>query len=189
MPIALADGVANQQSDLPNAIPSNFPRATIEGFAESITRDFDLLNFNDDDTDPLHRFVATIGGEIQYQNPSDFIASESGSIKVYAPNKFQIFLSTFTGPLRDRFTVAHELGHYFIHSMQGEKPLRASRKGSGQLEWEANWFAAALLMPEQEFRNAMNAYGPDPYALAGIFRVSTQAVEVRLKRIPQGNNT
>lgn len=51
---------------------------------------------------------------------------------------------------RDRFTIAHELGHYFMHDS-----VALSRVESGvrvpaykDPEWQANTFAAAILMPD-----------------------------------------
>lgn len=179
---ASGDTSARQQEKLQEATPSYLSRTEIEGFAEKISEKFSLTDFSQSD-DPLVSFTKKIGGRIHYQDPADFVASESGSIKVWGQNNFDIYLSTFTGPLRDRFTLAHELGHYFLHSGQGENLIRATRKGSGQLEWEANWFAASLLMPVQEFRQVASAFGNDIYAIAGHFQVSSQAVEIRLKRV------
>lgn len=48
---------------------------------------------------------------------------------------------------RERFTLAHELGHYFISNKELEHA-----EGKGVEESRANTFAAALLMPEKEFR-------------------------------------
>ncbi len=177
--------MSNTRDDalLQEAKPTNIRRADIEMFAEKISLKYSLTQFEDKDEDPLSGFVKKLGGNIYYQNPSDLAVSESGSIKVWGQNNFEIYLSTFTGPLRDRFTVAHELGHYFIHSKQGEIPIRASRKGSGALEWEANWFAAALLMPSAEFQNISEQFGGDVYSIAGHFQVSTQAVNIRREQI------
>lgn len=52
---------------------------------------------------------------------------------------------------RDRFTAAHELGHYLMHR---SAPIKFHRAEQGKLaayldsEWQANRFAGALLMPE-----------------------------------------
>lgn len=166
---------------LGDAEPTFISRKDIESFSEQISEEFNLTDFSSGE-DPLTQFVKNLGGRIHYQNPSDFITSEAGSIKVWGQNDFDIYLSTFSGPLRDRFTIAHELGHYFLHSRQGEVPLRATRKGSGQLEWEANWFAASLLMPSKKFAEVSANYQGDIYAIAGHFQVSSQAVEIRKKR-------
>ena len=49
---------------------------------------------------------------------------------------------------RDRFTLAHELGHYFLHQT-GVGLCRASEpiKSYQNPEWQANTFASFLLMP------------------------------------------
>jgi len=80
-----------------------------------------------------------------------------------------IFLAP--GPSRGggrwRFSVAHEMGHYHIpwHRTAGLKytcadaDLRAREADAKRLEWEANDFAAELLMPRQIF--AGDARGKD----------------------------
>ncbi len=66
-----------------------------------------------------------------------------------------VYENAWNGNGRDRFTVAHELGHFFLHtgipmaraaSDSSIKPFRLS-------EPQANQFAAELLMPRQ-FLNA-----------------------------------
>ena len=55
------------------------------------------------------------------------------------------------GQGRDRFTAAHELGHYLMHR---SAPIKFHRAEQGRLpayldsEWQANRFAGGLLMPE-----------------------------------------
>jgi hypothetical protein len=58
---------------------------------------------------------------------------------------------------RVRYTVAHELGHYFLpghrdYLLSGRwLGARTDHVASRRLEREANWFAAALLMPRRPF--------------------------------------
>jgi Zn-dependent peptidase ImmA (M78 family) len=58
---------------------------------------------------------------------------------------------------RRRFSIAHELGHYHIPSHSGvngfcsDTDMRARSTDSRQKEWEANDFAAELLMPHALF--------------------------------------
>lgn len=82
-------------------------------------------------------------------------------------------------PERFRFTLAHELGHYFLHRRL--HPYRSCRR-SGQELWErhANQFAAELLMPEDEVR-AMVAAGRSFGTMAARFGVSLSAMHYRLK--------
>lgn len=99
-------------------------------------------------------------------------------------------------PTRKRFTIAHELGHYILHS---DKPLfidknpkvmfrnNASSSGEQLQEREANHFAAALLMPfrliNDEIENAPDStVNPIEY-LAKKFKVSEQAMTFRLANL------
>ena len=84
--------------------------------------------------------VERLGGQIHYQELDDWI-DEGGSILVHGAHDFDILLPLYTSPLRDQFTIGHELGHYFLHSKQGQRPLIAHRHAaaSDRSEWEANW--------------------------------------------------
>lgn len=57
---------------------------------------------------------------------------------------------------RDRFTLAHELGHLFLGHVDRHEVLY--RRGANKLEYEANEFAAELLMPREEFVNQVNSH-------------------------------
>lgn len=61
---------------------------------------------------------------------------------------------------RDRFTLAHELGHLLLHSNPGyARTLRESSsvKPYKSSEWQANTFAASLLMPIEFLQRTQNA--------------------------------
>ena len=92
---------------------------------------------------------------------------------------------------RARFTLAHELGHYFIDEHRGA--LKQGKLGlhlSGQeltsanlkLEQEANLFASALLLPEVEFNKAWRRRGKglaDIVGIAELFDVSITCAAIR----------
>jgi predicted transcriptional regulator len=65
-----------------------------------------------------------------------------------------------------KFSIAHELGHYCIdgHSdallANGVHYSQAGFRSSDPFEQEADYFAAALLMPELAFRKEMNRHDP-----------------------------
>jgi len=90
--------------------PTNANKATIEKYAEKVAK---AANFSigDDPSDVVYQF----GGEVHYEDLDDLIV-ESGSIFVHAEGEFDIIIPQYTSPRRDRFTVGHELGHYFLHS-------------------------------------------------------------------------
>ena len=92
-------------------------------------------------------------------------------------------------PARRRFTIAHELGHWFLH--QGKQmPLfcrRAQVDGESDerpplptIEEEANHFAAALLMPAEMVRREYASEGGDFAALCRTFSSSGAAMGRRL---------
>jgi hypothetical protein len=166
-------------------MPTNASKISVSRFAEHIAKD---LKFNPGD--PIEPVVSALGGAISFKNP---VGSEKpDSIRVQPDGTYQIFLSTMTSQKRDRFTIAHELGHFFLHFplVQKANPgagMRATRWVDDsdpiqqRCEWEANWFAASFIMPEREFR--------DSYRIGGItsvaedFDVSGSAAEVRARSL------
>jgi hypothetical protein len=100
---------------------------------------------------------------------------------------------------RQRFTIAHEIGHLLMHPGRpviidklvrlNLRTPRAANLASSQEEREANRFAAELLMPEDMVREATGALVGDRelvsdrwlvQRLAKLFDVSGQAMEYRL---------
>lgn len=97
--------------------------------------------------------------------------------------------------VRQRFTLAHELGHVML-AHKGEFFLdrtilfRDSKSGEGvdAYEIEANKFAAELLMPEEmvrkDFRKVKNLDEDEIiFSLATTYEVSTQAMAIRLQKL------
>lgn len=86
--------------------------------------------------------------------------------------------------VRQRFTVAHELGHYFLG--HGGKSF-AEPGGRSRREREAERFAACLLMPEAWVRRYWAIYAANYEnrlsVLADLFRVSPTAFKHRVKEL------
>jgi Zn-dependent peptidase ImmA (M78 family) len=61
----------------------------------------------------------------------------------------------------------------------------ASDPDQQRAEWEANWFAAAFLMPSDAFRRTFDVY-KDVARTAAAFGVSEQAAEIRARSIGLG---
>jgi Zn-dependent peptidase ImmA (M78 family) len=131
----------------------------------------------------LDAIVRLTNGAIEVVEDPSEQESEGGSLVIREESDFTIALSPFTTPLRDNFTIAHELGHYFLHyylqTPRPKTPISFTRYGAGPIEWQANRFAAALLMPANEFRSRHREFGGDEFILAGHFEVSRPAVQVR----------
>lgn len=71
-------------------------------------------------------------------------------------SKIQIREDVYNGALqgnpRDLFTMAHELGHYFMHDKTSIEYARGDVPIYRQPEWQANTFAAELLAPSSELK-------------------------------------
>jgi len=154
--------------------PCGMTKDEVDGYAAKAAELLDLEPGGD-----VVSIVESLGGRVHYQNLLDMSAADD-TIFVHKKHDFDIILSSFSGNRRNRFTLAHELGHYLLHSLQGKTPLVASRSGSNRAEWEANWFAGGFLMPSKAFL-AEAKKGADLIRLARVFGVSEAAAEIRAK--------
>lgn len=105
-------------------------------------------------------------------------------------------------PNRQRFTLAHELGHYLLHSKRTQVFVDSSTmffrdglaaEGTDKVEIEANAFAAELLMPENVLRDITRHQLIDAFddraiqSLAAKFGVSVRALTIRLTKLGLGS--
>lgn len=166
------------------AKPSFLPKPQVYELAESIAAQLDFQPGSD-----IHQAVEQVGGTVRVQDTLTEDPERSGSLYVNAPDDFTIIVPSHTSALRDRFTIAHELGHYVLHYMwarkngaEGPERLIALRKGSDRVEWEANWFASGFLMPRIHFVEAFGRLN-SVNKVAAEFEVSTIAAEIRAKQL------
>lgn len=108
-----------------------------------------------------------------------------------------IGVNTHHAPVRQTFTMAHELGHLLLHDQEQlhidhgfRFRLRddVSSQGTDEAEREANLFAASLLMPqeflEEDLEEDVDLLDDDSLSdLARKYGVSTQALVNRLKNL------
>ena len=90
---------------------------------------------------------------------------------------------------RQRFTIAHELAHYFLHRNDGSAFIddiffrsRCSGNEALKKEWQANEFAASILMPRHKIEEFIKAGIKNIEELAAKFQVSTLAMRFQLER-------
>lgn len=127
-----------------------------------------------------------------HQEPFPEEPDFGGELLFKGPKKAIIVNTVIKSPRRHTFTLAHELGHYFLAHAPTYKQDDASgilctvddiRKGHRPVEWEANRFATALLMPETSFR-PLTAGAPLDFtlidSLAREFQVSKHACSNRI---------
>jgi Zn-dependent peptidase ImmA (M78 family) len=147
---------------------------------------------------PVERIAERYGIDIRREAIDDeaisgFIARQSGRNAIIGVNN--IHSST-----RQRFTIAHELGHFFLHGDQGQQEVHidrtqqfqvklrgpASSQGVDNEEMEANLFAAELLMPARFLVRDFQGFDPtdeDDETVADLaekYGVSEQAMSIRL---------
>ncbi|WP_243757254.1 ImmA/IrrE family metallo-endopeptidase [Shewanella algae] len=93
---------------------------------------------------------------------------------------------------RQRFTIAHEIGHFLLHKeLIGDGIVDDAlyrSKLSDRLEAEANRFAADILMPWNIMKqkiDELNELSGEPLyeELSSIFEVSTTAIKIRLGKL------
>lgn len=97
----------------------------------------------------------------------------------------RIFVNSNDPATRQRFTLAHELGHAVLHQGESVMDFRKNfeRGATDRKEVEANFFAANLLMPDSTFRRAWATRERKFDRLASLFGVSPQAAEIKAKSL------
>lgn len=125
------------------------------------------------------------------------LGDEVSGILVVGNGTGAIGYNVIDSPTRQRFTIAHEIGHYILHKEDQELFIdkeyaatfrrdESSASGTNYHEIQANRFAAALLMPRElvisEFENLAFDLGGEEtlLELAKRFGVSAQAMSIRL---------
>lgn len=130
-------------------------RKAIYSFAESIRAGLQLKTPVD-----LELIVNQLRGKIAEETLDEDI---SGKIEKNEEH-FTITLNNNHSQSRKNFTIAHELGHLFLHmgymidkdkwnSIDKYIDSPYYRIGHSEEEYEANQFAGALLMPQDEYKN------------------------------------
>jgi Zn-dependent peptidase ImmA (M78 family) len=117
----------------------------------------------------------------------------SGELVPLSDGSYQINVNAGDPIVRQRFTTAHELGHYALHrhligrGIDDDRAYRSTSVGryyntriGPREETEANRFAANLLMPEHLLATAKKRGLASPKQLAEAFLVSLPAMRIRM---------
>lgn len=114
----------------------------------------------------------------------------AGSIErrnINGGSKYVISLNAADSLNRQRFTLAHEIAHYIKHRHIMEGGLRDNRMYRSHLpeslEWEANRYAAGLLMPLSAMRKLYGEGLREPADFASRLQVSEEAASIRLGQL------
>lgn len=108
--------------------------------------------------------VRRMGGTVT-EDPS-IDGFSDGRIRKTGPKTFEIAVSPFQTEERRNFTIAHELGHLFLHmGFQTNEVVWSNhdstpyyRNGNSEREYQSNEFAAAFLMPQEDYKHVMDQY-------------------------------
>jgi Zn-dependent peptidase ImmA (M78 family) len=135
-------------------------RAYIDDLAQSVIDYFKVsVPIRD-----IEAAVNAMGGSIE--PASNFDELIDGSIQKNGNDRFLIRIATGQSDRRKNFTIAHELGHLFLHMGYHTNPDVWARQqnavylrfGASEAEYQANEFAAALLMPPALFKRKVEQY-------------------------------
>jgi hypothetical protein len=109
-----------------------------------------------------------------------------------SPSGYEIVVNKRHPVTRQRWTTAHELGHFLLHRGDEDVFPTSPIKHRSSFEFyfededkeeaEANQFAADVLIPMSLLHRAYDRGHRDASKLAEIFNVSTDAMELRMKR-------
>jgi Zn-dependent peptidase ImmA (M78 family) len=146
---------------------------------------------------PVDKLAKVLGVRIEY-TPFD---DELSGMAFIASGKPVIGVNSNHPPNRQRFTIAHELGHVVLHRAKLDATVmidkgknfmprdQKSAEGIDPLEVQANAFASELLMPDWLIRpilaESSRDIQDDAYlmSIAQRFRVSLAALQNRLARL------
>ncbi|RUO42658.1 hypothetical protein CWE15_04395 [Aliidiomarina taiwanensis] len=157
------------------------------GCPEEIWREYkDNLSFPLD----IYSLASDLGLVVRYRPLDNEI---SGFLK-QIDSRWTATINAIHSESRKRFTLAHELGHFLLHTKgQDDKEFKDTTffrhednvgtiNDYSREESEANHFAAKLLMPKEEFIEAANSL-KSISAVANKFGVSPMAVRIRSQNI------
>ena len=115
-------------------------------------------------------------------------ADVSGRIEIVPDTTPHIWINSNDGQSRQRFTCAHEIGHYLRRSDGDQSEVFIDWRdilaglGTNETEIFANQFAAALLMPAHEVASYFGRKFSTE-EMARQFGTSAQAMEIRLRNL------
>lgn len=109
--------------------------------------------------------------------PWDF-GEKADGIQLYKDYQITIGYNRSQHPHRQRFTVAHEIGHFLLGHTTDDKIINLDSDKIEEIE--ANQFAAELLMPLEFIKLEFKKGNKKPANLAILFNVSEESMWWRL---------
>ena len=120
------------------------------------------------------------------------LGDTSGLIVRPTNEQAKIYVNQFESKARQRFTCAHEIGHYVERARNRDDAYTFRDRRAGRAdtphEWYADHFAANLLMPQAVFEECVEVYGATCDELVDYFGVSISTVNERARSLGLGND-
>lgn len=116
----------------------------------------------------------------------EYVPMESSTMSGYLRQENGIWVigvNSLHNPKRQRFTIAHELGHFYMHkdkNIDFEDTTFFRNLYNSTIEYSANEFAANLLMPESSIREVIQSGIKKIEDLSIKFDVSITAIKYRI---------
>lgn len=159
---------------------------------------YQLLEEHNIDTYPVP--IDTIAENLKVRITKESLEDSVSGLLYRTNNVAIIGINSYHSDTRQRFTIAHELGHYIMHEgdsvhvdLKVNFRMKITSTTIDMREIEANAFAAALLMPEKLILKALNEINEDGIdlsndsneikELAKLLNVSQQALLIRLGKL------
>ena len=146
---------------------------------------------------PVEALAESLGAVVR-REPFSGEQRLSGLIRRTRNGGAVIGVNSLDAPVRQRFTIAHELGHFLLHDLDlhvdRDFPVRfrdhRSSTAADIAEIEANQFAQHLLMPAKLLNNDLLKLDPFDVdddeqieALARKYDVSVRAMSLRIAKL------
>lgn len=173
------------------AVPGH-SRGEIQKMASRVRK---LIDISPEKPFPIVQLLEVLGTPFEDDEPPalevEIVADEElqDNYAEYHPisNTMLIRESVYNGACngngRDRFTLAHELGHFVIHRNVDYTFARSEEKVESYQdpEWQANTFASMLLIPRDQIA------GHTIDEVAEKYQVSKTAARIALSQAKEGN--
>lgn len=151
---------------------------------------------------PVEAIAKTLGAEVRYQPGDDDLSGFL--LRDHKQQRAVIGVNSAHHENRQKFTIAHEIGHFLLHEWEGvhvdgsdrgfqvKHRDEKSSAGTDIEEQEANFFAAALLMPAKFLKHdlskikKLDLLDDNNLALTELakrYEVSIQALTFRLANL------
>lgn len=143
---------------------------------------------------PVRSLPARLGIELK----AAFLTTGISGMLEKSGESFLLTVNASDPDTRQRFTIAHELGHYMLHrhlvgdGLDDDRAYRSTEVGKyhntligPKEEREANKFAANLLMPREAITREKEKVGATVASMATLFGVSEHAMSIRMG-VPYG---